>query len=152
MSMQKNIYVAGFAFTADRREVLLVEKQRPDWQKDLWNGVGGKVNPGERASEAMDREFHEETSISIRQNWELFCVEDGPGYRVHFYRSFCWLVGVPIRPVNDVGEILDLHYVDRLANLAVIGNLRWLIPLALDPRPVSVTMHTEGSIREIRTW
>jgi 8-oxo-dGTP pyrophosphatase MutT (NUDIX family) len=31
-------------------EVLLIEKQKPAWQRGKLNGVGGKIEPGENPS------------------------------------------------------------------------------------------------------
>jgi 8-oxo-dGTP pyrophosphatase MutT (NUDIX family) len=55
-------YVVGFAF--DQYDaVTLINKQKPAWQKDKWNGVGGKIEEGEDAAAAMAREFFEETGM-----------------------------------------------------------------------------------------
>lgn len=58
-------YVLGFLFNNSHRKVCLIRKKRPDWQKDKLNGIGGKLEPWELPSEAMSREFKEETSVSI---------------------------------------------------------------------------------------
>jgi len=39
-------YVLGFLM--DNYRVVLIEKQRPAWQKGLLNGVGGHINHGRR--------------------------------------------------------------------------------------------------------
>jgi 8-oxo-dGTP diphosphatase len=58
-------YVLGFAFDLTDR-VALIQKQRPDWQKGLWNGIGGKVEPYDSSNhDAMEREFREETGVTI---------------------------------------------------------------------------------------
>ena len=38
--------VVGFAFTEDRRSVILIRKNRPEWQAGRLNGVGGHIEPG----------------------------------------------------------------------------------------------------------
>jgi 8-oxo-dGTP diphosphatase len=55
-------YVLGFAFDKSDN-VILVRKQKPKWQKGLLNGVGGKIEIGETSSDAMFREFREETGL-----------------------------------------------------------------------------------------
>lgn len=69
-------YVAGFLFSSDGTMVALVEKQKPDWQKGKLNAIGGKIEEGESALQAMQREFKEEAGLDI-SNWTLFCVLSG---------------------------------------------------------------------------
>lgn len=146
---------AGFLFTANRRAVLLVQKNSPTWQTGLWNGIGGKAEYGEPLESCMPREFLEETALDVR-NWQKFAVEDGPGYQVHFFRSFLpdnTLSHVPA--YNDSGEKLSWMSLDiqSLSN-QVVGNLRWLIPLALDWRGLrEVPMFEFASdIKEKASW
>lgn len=54
------------------KEVILVRKQRPAWQKNFLNGVGGEINPDEYPHAAMDREFREETGIDVPDSkWRM---------------------------------------------------------------------------------
>jgi 8-oxo-dGTP pyrophosphatase MutT (NUDIX family) len=66
-------YVLGFAIDLNNR-VALIKKQRPDWQRHRWNGIGGSIEMktvaggGMRSEvpiEAMQREFAEETGVMI---------------------------------------------------------------------------------------
>lgn len=134
--MGRQNYVCGFLFYSD--EVLLVKKSKPLWQSGLLNGIGGKVENYETFDQCMHREFEEETGIKAR--FSFFATETGTDYKVHFYRARLPDKSVVVTPaINDVGEPLcwihtqrfDLHY-------AVVGNLNWLIPLALDPRRMDV--------------
>ncbi len=64
-------YVLGVATTED--SVVLVKKNRPEWQKGFYNFVGGKVEAGEKYIDAMVREFEEETSLRVPQKkWKKF--------------------------------------------------------------------------------
>ncbi len=56
-------YVLGFAFNQDKDYVVLIHKNKPDWQKGCLNGVGGKIEDGETPIAAMVREFEEETGL-----------------------------------------------------------------------------------------
>jgi 8-oxo-dGTP pyrophosphatase MutT (NUDIX family) len=47
--------------------VLLVEKDRPSWQKGRYNLPGGKIEPGESPEETALRELREETGIEATQ-------------------------------------------------------------------------------------
>ena len=158
----KAVMVVGLAFRG--REVLLVEKRarRPSmrWQDGLWNGVGGLVEPGEQPIGAMIREFREETGVSMAWPgegdeipwWRKVAVEVGHDYELHVYVTNLTKNHV-VPPYNDVGERLSWIDLDHFTHVAVVGNLRWLIPLARDWRDLSyVVVHPRGDIRERPTW
>ena len=57
-------YVVGFCFDPSLHHVVLVRKNRPEWQKGRLNGVGGHIEESDPdAKYAMDREFGEETGV-----------------------------------------------------------------------------------------
>jgi 8-oxo-dGTP diphosphatase len=58
-----NYYVAGFLFDSKRENVVLIRKNKPEWQADKLNGVGGKIEDGEVPAAAMFREFTEEDRL-----------------------------------------------------------------------------------------
>ena len=71
------------------REVLLIKKKR-GLGKGLWNGVGGKLNPGEELEDAARREFEEETSVilgEIEKIGELMFDLNGERFLVHVFIS-----------------------------------------------------------------
>jgi 8-oxo-dGTP diphosphatase len=142
-------YTAAFLFRGD--EVLLVRKGHPKWQAGMMNGIGGEIEEGEDSFTCIIREFHEEANL-MWNAWDYFCTENGPGYLVNFYRGRLAPDDKYQAPAtNDRGEelewckALDIKY-------PVIGNLHWLIPLALDPRPMLCQLHTSGDIRKLVTW
>ncbi len=59
-------YVVGIV--TDGSKILLLRKNNPDWQKGLYNGVGGKVNLDETPLEAIIRECQKEVGLEI-SNW-----------------------------------------------------------------------------------
>jgi 8-oxo-dGTP diphosphatase len=126
-----NEMVAGFCFDDDRQSVLLILKNTPDWQKGNYNGIGGKIDLGERPLEAMIREFQEVTGLVVL-GWNRFCTLEGPGWRVHFFRAFenyDYLNG-PLTVKSAEGEI-HLLKIQYLMKVPRIRNLDWLIPMAL---------------------
>jgi 8-oxo-dGTP diphosphatase len=124
-------YVTGFMFSADRSKVALISKLRPSWQKGFLNGVGGKLEDGETPQIAMAREFREETSIETSpEQWKLFTILVRPGcYEVNFLFTFSDRISL-VRSNEE--EHVSVHDVLNLPRI-VITNLRWLIPMALDP-------------------
>jgi len=124
-------YVAGFAFTSQNRKVTLIQKQRPTWQRGLYNGVGGRIQEGERPVEAMVREFEEEAGTKVF-GWENFITLVFSGnQRVYFFRAFL----SPEEAVR-VRSMTDEHVVQmpikELPHLPIIPNLSWLVPMALE--------------------
>jgi 8-oxo-dGTP diphosphatase len=155
--------VVGFIFCG--AHVLLVKKQKPGWQKGLWNGVGGKCEEGELHQEAIVREVMEETGVMVpTANWTHFATEavtqsHAPGYELFCYKTTVLkpdtVLGLPVVPsVNDVGEPLRWIKVDTLYGYHKLGNLNWLIPLAKDWRqlraPVLVNVYDD--IKEKASW
>jgi 8-oxo-dGTP diphosphatase len=73
-------YVLGFAFDLQGR-VALIRKNRPDWQKDKWNGIGGKIEVDELPRDAMAREFLEETGVATKpEQWDVVGHMHGPKF------------------------------------------------------------------------
>jgi 8-oxo-dGTP diphosphatase len=127
--MTETHYVCGFLFSSERSQVVLIEKNRPDFQAGRLNGVGGKVEPGETRVSAMVREFEEETGIKTEhRDWTEFCyLYDGP-VAVTFFkaRSPAW---VDVRTTTDE-RVVRADPADLPDN--VLPNLRWLIPMAMN--------------------
>jgi NTP pyrophosphohydrolases including oxidative damage repair enzymes len=62
-------YCLGFAFHPVKG-VVLIRKNRPEWQAGKLNGVGGKIEAGESPEQAMAREFEEETGYhTVSSDW-----------------------------------------------------------------------------------
>jgi len=121
-------YVVGFMFSADLRFVLLVLKNRPDWQRGKLNGIGGKIEDDESPDQAMRREFLEEAAIDT-DDWLRFAtLGDDRGWIIHFY----YAKGDINKAKTVTDEILmaiPLWNLNREPRL--IPNLTWLIPMAL---------------------
>lgn len=59
-------YVVGII--TDKERVLLLKKNNPDWQKGLYNGVGGKVELEETPLEAIIKQCNKEVGLNVI-NW-----------------------------------------------------------------------------------
>lgn len=125
--------VLGFVFDAPLEWVALIRKQRPDWQKGKWNGIGGRVQPGEDPLTAMVREFEEEAGLNIPEPyWTRTVVMDGRmhGWRVHVFTTnshYAHDVQTKTDEVVAMFKLSSLHQFD-----GIISNLSWLIPLQLE--------------------
>lgn len=122
-------YVLVFAKKSDSEEFIVVEKQKPDFQKGRFNLPGGKIEPGEGEMDAALRELNEETGFTPTGIF-LYGILVGSWGKV-----FCFLANLPdgeIKPRD--GEIerffwsdfRTIKYDDRL-----LPNLKIIIPLML---------------------
>ena len=121
------IYVLALLFSADGRRVVLMQRTRPLWQAGRVNALGGKVGAGEAPSAAARREVREEAAVDVEE-WDELLVWHDPAYRMHVFRAFD-----PAALDARTAEDQRVFLCDPSALPAeAIGNLRWLIPLALD--------------------
>lgn len=147
-------WVVGFLLDTDATQVVLIRKNRPDWQAGKLNGVGGKVEPGEGLRDAMAREFLEETGRTV-EDWHHFLDLTWEQGVVHFLRSFAsWSMLDECATVTD--EEIEVHTFDALLApgnpLRATPNLLWLIPLAAhrhDTYEVIKVVETGTTLREV---
>ena len=120
-------YVLALLFTADRREIVLMEKTRPAWQQGRVNALGGKLRAGESAEDAARREVREEAGVDVAV-WDPVLVWHDAQYTMHVVRAFD---DAALRAHTAEDQRVFRAPVDELP-AHVIDNLRWLVPLALD--------------------
>ena len=123
-------YVLGFMFDQSGYNVLLIKKERPDWQKGMWNGIGGSIEIGETPIEAMIREFKEETGI-LHHNWEDLCVIGDENYRCYCFYTKSKKWGDYKSITDERVEHFSSDALDILGD-KLIPNLWWMIHLAKD--------------------
>lgn len=123
--------VCGFYFSSDLSRVVLVKKERPEWQRGLYNGVGGKVEDGEFARDAMAREFEEETGVRV-ETWEPFCRHghEASLFEVTYFRAFGDRV-YECRTTTDEEVVLE-NPARPVSRDLWVANLAWIIPMAMD--------------------
>lgn len=127
MDNTRQEYVLGFLFDEERKKVALIKKNRPDWQAGFYNGIGGKVEAGEAAFDAMIREFEEEAGLHV-PTWNRLCRMMSKDWYVYVY----WGIGdlTSLKSLTD--EPVSIWEIYEINELNVVSNLRWLIPMALD--------------------
>lgn len=128
-------YVLGFAFDINNQNVLLIKKNRPEWQAGLLNGVGGKVEGDESSLEALVREFKEETDIdTIQSDWQLVTTMTESGvFSVKVYKT-------TIKDIYEYKSITDekvwvypLKAILKLSSVyPQVSNLKWLLHMCFD--------------------
>lgn len=142
-------YCLGFAFDIPQPlhnvypyggKVALIRKIKPTWQAGHLNGIGGMMEEKDRGSgfgasrlNSMVREFEEETGLEThREDWIPFHTMGSEKWQVECFRAF----NMPLYELRTATEEeVVIVEVDKLPE-SVLFNLRWLIPLALDPQPL----------------
>jgi 8-oxo-dGTP diphosphatase len=129
-------YVLGFMFDSAKKNVVLIIKNRPNWQKGFLNGIGGHIEVGEDSFTAIAREFYEETDVQDN-SWQPFVKMVGIDWTVYVFKAFSEKV---YSCITKTDEEVAIRPVDQLKDLKVVPNLQWLIPMALD----SINYNVEG--------
>lgn len=122
-----NEYVVGFLFDESSEYVLMVQKNRPEWQKDLLNGLGGRIEPGEYPADAMSRECIEEAGVN--PEWSKYATVTYGEHVLHFFASRDAAAFSDARSCTDE-HLVRVPLMAVLYAEAIIPNLRWLIPMA----------------------
>lgn len=140
-------YVLGFMFSNDLTRVAVIQKQKPQWQKGLLNGIGGKIEPGENIYEAMIREFREETGYeTLEEEWSYFLCMKGTDPKDP-WRCECFAIRGNLLGLRTMEtELVLTQFVPaiHIANPCVVENLPWVIGMAhdhlTDGRPAFATV------------
>ncbi len=122
-------YVLAFIFSDDFSRVLLIHKNRPDWQKGKMNGIGGKLETDESFLEAVVREVQEETGLMIvSSDWKLVAELEGP---LFYTQVMATILPQPVPAQSMTDETVEWFDIKCLPENC-IANLSWLIPLSAD--------------------
>lgn len=116
----------GFFFSEDEKQIVLIRKNRPQWQKDCLNGIGGKIEGEETPLECMKREFLEETSLSV-EDWIEVGKITAKDAEINIFT--CKGDVSQCKTVTDE-EVLIVE-VANLSNYKLISNLPTIIPACL---------------------
>ena len=123
-------YVLGLAFDERRKNIVLIEKQKPDWQKGKWNAIGGKIEPSDPTPRyAMEREFWEETGV-LGLIWAPLASVVAPYWRMWVFETFSSKIWGATTMEEERVHIHNIDNILRDPNL--IDSLKFYIPLALE--------------------
>lgn len=135
--MEQVKYVVGFLFSTNRRNIMLIRKQHPKWQKGKLNGVGGVIQEDETPAQAMKRECFEESGIDIeiqkmpqKSVWQKFALVENDHFELHCFRAFSDQIFMAETKTEE--RIVTLPVDAVIGNKEAIYNLQWMIPMALD--------------------
>lgn len=145
-------YVVGFLYAEGSRGVVLIRKNRPDWQAGLLNGVGGKVEPSEGPRAAMVREFFEETGVAtVAADWYQFCelMDSEHEGVVTFFGLLDRTHDLYDAVVSRTDERIEKWAIDPTVPAGTVPNLRWLLPMGwyhLTERRLHADVYEAGKV------
>ncbi len=135
VSYNPELTTLGYVVSPDRSRVLLVHRihRSDDEQLGKYNGLGGKVEPGENVVAAMRREIAEEAGITVTE-MELRGTVSWPGFNGRDVFGFVFLItGFTGEPElsNEEGT-LAWHDVATMMQLPMWDGDRNFLPLVFD--------------------
>lgn len=133
-------YTIGILFSSDFSQVLLIRKQKPDWQKGKLNFPGGKTEIDESPYDCISREFNEECDLFIPGNDWRFIGEiiNAGNYSVDILTSTYTDPSSQGFVTSMTDEKVQWGNANKLPP-DVISNLRWLVPFAKN-------IHQQGNV------
>jgi 8-oxo-dGTP diphosphatase len=120
-------HTLGFVFDYTHSHLMLIRKNRPEWQKGFFNGVGGGVEKGETSLECIIRETEEESGLRIN-DWRSCGHLISPEWNVEVFVSTVPMV------VLEMGESKtdeQIHIFDmiELYDKNILPSAQYLIHL-----------------------
>lgn len=123
-------YTVGFIFDPTLCRVVLIHKNRPDWQNGRMNGIGGHIEEGEESVACMVRETQEESGlVTGKEQWVFLGTIHEPGALVDFYATIH--AGDPKDIVSCTDEPVEWCDVAHLPE-QVLPNIPWLVAYGKD--------------------
>lgn len=127
-------YVVGIIFNENQSKVLLIRKNRPEFLKNKFNGIGGKVEKGESPLQTMIRESQEETTVKDT-NWVELGILSDPVFKITFFALYNQNLDHIQALTDEKVYVMDVRNVfDPFNYLApdIVVHLRPFIALAMD--------------------
>jgi len=140
MTFQPIIATLGYIMSPDGRQVLMIHRnKRPeDLHYGKYNGLGGRVEPGESVVAGMRREILEESGLMARRlvlrgtiSWPGFG-KNGEAWFGFIFRIDAW-DGTP-HAGNHEGT-LEWVDVEQVPHLPLWESDRLFLPMVFDRRP-----------------
>ncbi len=120
-------YVVGFPLNEKGDTTILIKKNRPEWQKGYWNGIGGHIEEGETPSEAMSREFLEEAGAVVKpENWTCYMILTDRDWKVYFFYTT-----INLDCCQQKTDEKIFRFATSYLPANCISGLFWLVPIAV---------------------
>ena len=114
--MSTPVAIAVAALIREGRVLMAHRNPRRRWYPDCWDLVGGHIEPGESAVEAVIRECGEELGVRILDPRPMPMAFTDPGIEMHAFVVECW-EGEPHNAAPDEHDQLKWFEPAELAQL-----------------------------------
>jgi len=131
--MANKKYVLGIV--TGSKHILLIGKLQPEWQAGKYNFLGGKIEEGETADEAISREIKEECGLHFNVNEFTY---NGLLYRPNDFEMYIYSIdcGDAIFDAKTLEEekihIIPINTFMEMPSVLQIENLKWLYTMIND--------------------
>lgn len=127
-------YSIGFLFSHEGLGLAMVRKNKPSWQAGKLNGIGGKIEEGETPLQAMHREFLEEAGVE-GVDWKYRLVLANSDFELHVFSAFDHDRYLEAKTMEAEPIVhMQVNSLNTHVDFRTIDNLKWMIPLLLDPQ------------------
>lgn len=130
--------------------VVLINRAKPPY-RGLWNGLGGKVEPGETPREGMAREFHEECGLVLPADLFQACglvhwYVDGKrlGDLFLFKAQTGQELTLPMQTREGIVAAMDPAWLKAPDNLGLVPDLGAMLPYFEAGQNVTLRSDFEG--------
>lgn len=130
--------------------VVLINRAKPPY-RGLWNGLGGKVEPGETPREGMAREFHEECGLVLPSDVFKACglvhwYVDGAllGDLFLFKAETSQELTLPMQTREGIVAAMDPAWLTASDNLGLVPDLGAMLPYFEAGNSVTLRSDFEG--------
>lgn len=140
-------------------DVLLLNREKPAWM-GCWNGIGGKIEPGETPHDCILREICEETGIQVDSiefkglvTWEDNGIECGGMYTYHAKVPEDYDYRVPLKTREGILDFKNIGWVMDTQNEGVAHNLAFFLPYVLGNRlpHLHACIFEDGKLKTVNT-
>jgi len=125
-------YTIGILFNESLTQVVMIYKNRPDWQKDNFNFPGGHIENGETSIVCLIREFEEECAIKTTiDTWKYIGkITNNKNYYVDVFTAIHNPKehGFVKTNTDEVVIWIDCNNIPE----NIVTNVSWLLPFAKD--------------------
>lgn len=124
-------------FILQRDKILLLNREKPAWM-GRWNGVGGKIEPGETPHHSVLREVWEETGIPLNEalfkgivTWQMDGTENGGMYLFLAYLPEDMIYETPKVMREGILDWKSVDWIMHPNNEGVASNIPYFLPSLL---------------------
>ncbi|WP_028983992.1 NUDIX hydrolase [Sporolactobacillus terrae] len=140
------------AFLKIHEQLLMINRQKSPWQ-GAWNGVGGKLEPGETPEACVIREIWEETGIVVHDPQFRGIVTWEPD-KEPIQGMYVFLANISAQAVMDLPRatregilaLKDISWILSEDNFGIVPSIRFFLKHTLDEtkRPADYHCTFEG--------